>query len=570
MMDVLQAGSALRPTACPFERPPAAAAAEPRDAVDLQGSHDLARCHEWLAKEKVHTPVPSIPVEAWANAKHFDVVVVGAGMSGLHTAWRLQGLDGSAPPQGRTDPPSVAVYERTHHVGGRARSYKVADGQIPFDLGAMRFIPSQHVLVNGLARHFNIPTRDFVVGGDKNLQYFRGVRLTNEEVAADPSRLPFSLAPGERGKSVDQLLAMAIDAVIPNFRGLSAAEWEQAKRTTTVPVTDPMTGQTTSVPLYQLGLQNVLARTLSREAIALVTDSVGYQSFLQNWDAGQAIEGIAGDFKPGTEYKTPLNGMASFPKALAGDLKKADVPIEREHTLRNVDYDREKQQFHLIFEDGKGVAQPVVADQIVLAMPKTPLAQLVEDSPFLQGTRLEKSLDKVTPNPMTRIFATFDKPWWNEQGIEAGRSLTDLQLGQVYYYGNGSKLPYVQVYADGTNSQYWEGLQNPADPGVTTTLCAKPQLAQELQHQLAELHGRDVPAPTGLLYKRWADDFFGGAYHTWNAGSKPYESSDAMIAPLDGVPLYVCGEAFSTNQGWIEGALQTSEKVLAKMGKPSS
>jgi lysine 2-monooxygenase len=32
--------------------------------------------------------------------------------------------------------------------------------------------------------------------------------------------------------------------------------------------------------------------------------------------------------------------------------------------------------------------------------------------------------------------------------------------------------------------------------------------------------------------------------------------------PLPDANLYICGEAWSTNQGWVEGALNTAEHVL--------
>ncbi|MHB2017816.1 MAG: flavin monoamine oxidase family protein, partial [Candidatus Xenobia bacterium] len=372
----------------------------------------------WLNHADEHTPVPTVPAGAWQNAQHYDVVVVGAGMGGLYTAWKLEGK-----------PLKVGVFERTHHIGGRARSDRVDGSGVPFDLGAMRFIPSQHVLVNSLVQHFNMPTHEFVVGGDKNLQYFRGVRLTNQEVAQDPTKLPFNLASNERGKTADQLLAMAIQAVVPHFDALTPQQWEDAKRNTTLAVTDPSTGQTQHVPLYQFGLQNVLARTLSREAQKLVMDSVGYQSFLQNWDAGQALQGLAGDFKPGTEYRTPDEGMKAFPKALAGELKQHGTQIHTENTLRQVNWDADKKQFNLIFEDSKGKPMAVVADKLVLDLPKVPLQALVADSPALQSTPLEANLSRVTANPMSRIFVAYDKPWWHDDGIQAGRSLTDLQLG---------------------------------------------------------------------------------------------------------------------------------------------
>lgn len=537
----------------------------------LAPGRDLVPDHGFLAKEKIHTPVPAFTPDEWKNARHYDVVVVGGGMSGLHTAWRLRGLDGSPPPAGRAGVPSVAIFERTHHTGGRVRTFRIKGDEPPVNLGAMRFIPSQHKLVNGLAQHFGIASRDFTVGGAENLQHFRGIRLTNAQVAADPSVLPFHLTGDEKGKTVEQLLVKAISDVVPDFDKLTAEQWDAVKRTTTLPYTDPSTRQSVQVPLHQLGLHDVLERTLSHEALEMVTSSLGYPNFLANWDAGEILNALSNDFKPGTEYKTPVDGMAAFPRALVKSLKADGVPIEREQTLRQVSYDKSARQFHLVFEDGRGNATPIVCEQAVLAMPKAPLAAVTADSPFLQGTRLEQTLDKVTANPMTRIFITYDKPWWNEQGIVGGRSVTDMPLDQVYYCGDAKDArPYVQVYADGRNSAFFAGLQNPATPGVDTSMTATPQLAAELQREMNALHGRELPAPTGFLYKRWSDEFFGGAYHTWNLGAKPFEASEAMIAPLPDMPLYVCGEAFSTSQGWIEGALQTSEKVLANMGKDPS
>ncbi|MEO6935158.1 MAG: hypothetical protein ABI171_07420 [Collimonas sp.] len=39
-----------------------------------------------------------------------------------------------------------------------------------------------------------------------------------------------------------------------------------------------------------------------------------------------------------------------------------------------------------------------------------------------------------------------------------------------------------------------------------------------------------------------------------------------IIQPLGQQPLYICGEAYSDAQGWVEGALQTADMMLAKFG----
>lgn len=39
-----------------------------------------------------------------------------------------------------------------------------------------------------------------------------------------------------------------------------------------------------------------------------------------------------------------------------------------------------------------------------------------------------------------------------------------------------------------------------------------------------------------------------------------------MLQPDSSVPLYVCGEAYSHDQGWVEGALDTAEQVVELLG----
>jgi hypothetical protein len=62
----------------------------------------------------------------------------------------------------------------------------------------------------------------------------------------------------------------------------------------------------------------------------------------------------------------------------------------------------------------------------------------------------------------------------------------------------------------------------------------------------------------------WTDDPFGGGVHLWNSGHKSWEVLDRMTQPVADFPCYVCGEAYSTNQTWAEGALQTAECILQK------
>ena len=62
----------------------------------------------------------------------------------------------------------------------------------------------------------------------------------------------------------------------------------------------------------------------------------------------------------------------------------------------------------------------------------------------------------------------------------------------------------------------------------------------------------------------WSRDPYGGGVHLWNVNVQSEVILDRMTQPVDNFPCYICGEAYSTNQTWAEGALQTAEIVLQK------
>jgi len=96
--------------------------------------------------------------------------------------------------------------------------------------------------------------------------------------------------------------------------------------------------------------------------------------------------------------------------------------------------------------------------------------------------------------------------------------------------------------------------------------CVAPKaMVKEMHRQLMILHNvTDAPEPLEAAFVDWGDDPFGGAVHFWNPGYQSSEILQKMIQPVEDCPCYICGEAYSTNQTWVEGALQTAELVLRK------
>jgi monoamine oxidase len=185
----------------------------------------------------------------------------------------------------------------------------------------------------------------------------------------------------------------------------------------------------------------------------------------------------------------------------------------------------------------------------------------------------------VTGQKVMKLFLCYDQPWWSQLSITSGPSGSDLPIGQVWYFGpdsaqNESSL-LLASYNDTLSTTFWEGLASGppfqgAFAGDVDPYWAEQApsafMVDEAQTQLGELHGLTVPQPYSAAWMDWSQDPYGGAFNTWNVGVDASAVASAILQPDQSVPLYVCGEAYSHDQGWVEGALDTAEQVVELNG----
>src|SRR5262249_7833838 len=119
----------------------------------------------------------------------------------------------------------------------------------------------------------------------------------------------------------------------------------------------------------------------------------------------------------------------------------------------------------------------------------------------------------------------------------------------------------VPGYTDGDTST------PPAEQAKWNQYLASPAMANEIDRQLREMHGlKFAPAYYSAVYKNWGVNPYGGGVNFWKIGVKSWEVMEEMIQPNPRIRVYVCGEAYSNSQGWVEGALETAEEVLRRIG----
>ena len=525
-----------------------------------------------------------------------DIAIVGGGVSGVYSAWKLK----QKYPQKK-----IVVFEGWDHIGGRLLS--IVPPNIPnmvAELGGMRILENAQPIVVALIDELNkqLPEAEqiikypFPVDEPQNIAYLRGVYLRLLDFTNAPDKVPYNLSFLEKGGTPGGIIVNAIEQIVPGITNPDLTEEERKLMA--------QNGSFAGEPLYKQGFWNVLYRVISGEAYQFGIDAGGYNSTLSNWNAADAIPWFLTDFGIVPQYKGFKNGFQQVPKTLADFFVKLGGEVRLNAKLNG--FEEVNGKFKLSIND-----QTIVADSLILAMPRRSLDLLAPTSPLLQ--QIQTLIGSVTPRPLFKLFTTYTNPWWLAVGftnmtldppafvpVEAGRSVTDLPVRQTYYWPLNTGKPatsgeamLLASYDDGNNIGFWDGLrpqrtkawkEGSASPKIEDPFLgdaaadksnldwyeyqAPSKMVSEVARQLQLMHGLShTPVVKNAAFRDWGEDPFGGGWNSWNIGVKSWEVRDRITNPIEGLNLYICGEAYSDAQGWVEGALQTADIMLKKFIK---
>src|SRR5215468_9332574 len=125
---------------------------------------------------------------------NIDTAIVGGGVSGVYSAWRLKQASPGA---------HIVVFEGSGHIGGRLLSVRPPDiPNMVAELGGMRILPAVQPRITRLLEELNrilppseqIETYDFPVDQPQNIAYLRGVHLRLSDFTSEPNKVPYNLS----------------------------------------------------------------------------------------------------------------------------------------------------------------------------------------------------------------------------------------------------------------------------------------------------------------------------------------------------------------------------------------
>ncbi|MGB0384021.1 MAG: flavin monoamine oxidase family protein [Ardenticatenaceae bacterium] len=540
-----------------------------------------------------------------------DVAIIGGGVSGAYTAYRLMKTDPGESPvlqeilnRSGKEKLDVRLIEMSDRIGGRLWSIDVPGlPNLPAEMGGVSFSRFQCNVYGLCTQELGLETKRS--RSKSHLQYFRGHHFWpgDYEPLVDPTHLrddyypsvvPFFLEEDEKWQYPGRLLGRLFDhvngfnypmALANNFmENLSLNE-----KYFITEINQIINGMTIVLrqaklydqPLYEHGFWNVIVKLLSPDACNLIQTTAALYQISNNHNLYNYSTSIMRQNIFNRSYSALTEGYDKLPKTLVNKFEQVGGTVYTQTQLLSLNSEQynEEQLIKLTLGSSTGeLRADLYARHVVLALPQRALKLLSNDSSNIFGNNQLDLLDTVTAYPAQKLILAYDNLWWEQvkrpgrlgeaaKPITDGSSITDLPVNACYYIGEENRQDgLLMALLDDTIEGFWSHLRPSAGPNSwlnpESYIDPNSKMVMEAQRQLKELHQINIPDPTAGLFWDWKDDPFGGGWHLWNPGVKSWEVASKIRQPNCNVNVFVCGEAYSEQQGWVEGALNSAEMML--------
>ena len=289
-----------------------------------------------------------------------------------------------------------------------------------------------------------------------------------------------------------------------------------------------------NVYLQNITFFNFLVELFDSEVANFLKDSMGYDSEFTDLNAHAAIKMFKEDLFTSKDYFVLSTGLSSVMEKMEKELKSyRNVTILKNNKLTKI-YDD-----HIITSVDKYFYK-----NLVLGIPKYELQKLEEFKDF-------RLLDTVKPIQLLRIYFRYpvsNGPWFKD----IPRTTTSNFIRHIIPIDYSKGLIMIS-YTDGQNAKQLECIYNNG----------KDSLIKAIHKEIKKLFNIQPPEPLKVYFHNWDEKYAG--CHFWNPGENIDTLYDKILQPDINKNIFICGEAYSKKQAWIEGALETSYDVLKKL-----
>lgn len=439
-----------------------------------------------------------------------DVVVIGAGLSGLRAAQVL--LDAGK---------KVVILEARANPGGRVQTIREPfDDGLYGEAGPIRIL-GIHRLVLSAARQAGIPLVPFAPTSGTSLITVRGTTMASTDPLGR-GQAALDLKPDERG--------LTLEALQRRYIGTLPADLADAEPTAASYVRWAPYDKVTWPEWLQ-------SRGASPGAVTLLT--LGGDS--RQLSALYMLRQIARLGTSRTSYKLH-GGMDTLPRAMAQSMS----GVIR-YNAAVVRLNRDAQQVRVDYME-RTASKSIVASRVVLAIPFSTLRNIEVRPPF--SREKERVIEDLAYFPSTRFVLQSRTRFWKRAGL-TGSARTD-QPAEIWDAAH--EVPVDRGILGATaGGAIGRSLMDvtPADGlafGVSLVEQTFPQIRANFEK--------------GAV-RQWAlEPWSRGAFAVFGPGQMT--SMRPAIASPEG-RVHFAGEHTSTWTGWMEGALQSGERAAREV-----
>ncbi|XP_046330467.2 aplysianin-A-like [Haliotis rufescens] len=508
--------------------------------------------------------------EVSSDADCLDIAVIGGGIGGAYTGWRLRdrGL-------------SISVFEYSDRVGGRlfTTDFPAATGTY-LDFGGMRFRSGAHPTLNRTATEIGLNIIPFELGfgnPDETVWFSRGKRMVINDIQTND--VPYNLKDNEK-KDPGTLLWNIFNNNV-NFSG------------NTYPSLDEMYSLTTSdgTPLYKVSVDNLLGSAASHEAYDYISDLNGWDMAVGRMAAPHSAKffiPFPGNTGISEGYKTIDGGMQKVPQTLMKKFLEASSrhKLHLNHHLVKIEK-RQAGGYNLGFRKTQttdGITTPVqtgdgdvtmCARKVVLAAQQSCIQEI--DFPAFKTPEIMQNLDSLIGMKSGRIYLAYNTKWWKTGNPDITHTKSDLPNRQTYDWSTGTNNVSIIMasYHDGDLAHYWRELSQfgtpiPGSlPGVNAVTDVVKKRAEKYLSAIYNVSQSDIPEAVGGAMMLWDKYPFNYGWNLFKPGADERKVREVIPKPSPSDDVYIVSNSWAPDdlQGWSEGVLRAVDGVINKYFK---
>ena len=471
-------------------------------------------------KTKKQIPNPDRKNNNKPSSEMNDIIIIGGGISGLYCAYNLLKKDKNL---------KVLVLEKNPKLGGRVSTFyggkddKTVSKNIIFEKGAGRF-NDNHKLLNTLLEELDLTSKK--------------VEITNVDNTIWMPKNKFQLL-REKYPRMDDI----IEALLNQLKERKVSQEEIRKH-----------NLQELVKKYLVSNDNKKTNknekhTNDKELVRYMEEMYPYFAEQYDMNAVDALQVFTQDFKQDIQYYILNGGLSQIITQLEKRVIDMGGIIKKGEMVRNIK--KGKDGLYIINDTLK-------CQKVVSCIPKSG----IEKVEYLSGLLGNKILDTIECIPLYRIYAKYPnsiingekKVWFS--GMD--KMVVNHPLKFILPYGEKNGLIHIS-YTDGKYAKFlWKKL---IDGTINSYLDT--EINKIFKNRIEGV--KKIPEPEWIKHYYWECGM-----GCWKKGVNSKVIIDKVIKPNKREEVYFCGENFSNQQAWMEGALFTANKVINLLNKRRS